>query len=164
VQIEISTLEDEEGELETLVNGATPPALPDKNWFQRNWKWFVPSGCLTIILLFLAFFAGVLSIAELSLKGNDAYAQAMARAQASPQVATRIGLPLKVGWFVSGSINTSGDSGDADLSIPISGPKGKGKILVVAKKVAGSWQFETLRVEVDSQRDQIDLLQPVLLH
>jgi len=27
------------------------------NWWTRNWKWFVPTGCLTILALFLVFVA-----------------------------------------------------------------------------------------------------------
>jgi hypothetical protein len=144
--------------MESSMGGARTPALPCKNWFERNWKWFVPTGCLTIIVLFLAFIAGVLSIVELSLKSSGAYIQALAAAQANPQVANKIGRPLKAAWFVSGDINTNGDSGDADISIPISGPKGRGTIYAVAKKIAGNWQFETLQVELDGQPDRIDLL------
>jgi hypothetical protein len=140
--------------------GATPPsAEPRRTWFERNWIWFIPTGCLTIIVLFFAFIAGVLGIVQASFKSSDAYTQALVLAQDNSQVSDKIGKPLKPGWFVSGSINVSGDSGDADISIPISGPKGNGKIYAVAKKVAGVWQYETLQVEVNGQQDRIDILQ-----
>ncbi|MGD0901362.1 MAG: cytochrome c oxidase assembly factor Coa1 family protein [Terracidiphilus sp.] len=145
--------------METSVAAATPPALPRRNWFERNWKWFVPSGCLTIIVLLLAFVAGVLSIVEVSFKSSGAYTQALALAQANSQVSDKIGRPLKPGWFALGSISINGDSGDADISIPISGPNGKGRIYAVAKKIAGIWRYETLEIEVDGQPDRIDLLQ-----
>jgi len=35
---------------------AAVPA-PPSNWWSRNWKWFVPTGCLTLILLFSLFLA-----------------------------------------------------------------------------------------------------------
>ncbi len=143
----------------TSMGAAIPSAEPRKNWFERNWKWFVPSGCLTLIVLFLAFIAGIFAIVEASFKSSDVYTHALAQANANSHVSDAIGKPLKPGWFISGSINVSGDSGDADISIPISGPKGKGTIYAVAKKVAGAWQYETLQVEVDGQPDRIDLLQ-----
>jgi hypothetical protein len=139
--------------------GATPPAEPRKGWFGRNWKWFVPGGCLTIIVLIAAVIGGILFIVEGSIKTSGAYTQALAQAQANPQVAEKIGRPIKGGWFVSGNINTNGDSGDADISFPISGSIGKGKVYAVAKKSVGIWQFDTLQVEVDGQADRIDLLQ-----
>jgi Cytochrome oxidase complex assembly protein 1 len=119
----------------------------------------IGSGCLTIIVLIAAFVGGILMIVESSVKSSGAYAQALAQAQANSQVADKIGRPVKPGWFVSGSVNVSGDSGDADISFPIHGPIGKGKVYAVAKKSAAVWQFETLQVEVNGQADRIDLLQ-----
>lgn len=141
------------------MGAITPPPGPRKSWFGRNWKWFVPSGCLTVIVLVLAFIAGVFGIVEASIRSSGPYTHALAQAQASSQVSERLGQPLKPGWLVSGSINVNGDSGDADISIPISGPKGKGEIYVVANKIAGVWQYKTLQVEIDGQPDRIDLLQ-----
>jgi Cytochrome oxidase complex assembly protein 1 len=91
---------------------------------------------------------------------SDCYQQTLARVRTSPEIAQKIGEPLKVGWLASGSINTSNSSGNADISIPISGPKGKGTIYMVAKKSAGLWKFETLQVEVKGETARIDLLQP----
>jgi hypothetical protein len=137
----------------------TPYPVPQQNWFARNWKWFVPTGCLTLLVLFFAFLAGILGLVETFVRSSDAYREALTRARADPRVVDKIGQPLHPGWFVSGSVNVSGESGDADISIPISGPKGKGKIYVSAKKIAGQWRFETLQVEVAGQSDRIDLLQ-----
>ena len=143
----------------TSMGAITPPPWPRKSWFERNWKWFVPSGCLTLIVLFLAFVAAIFGIVETSFRSSGPYTHALAQAQANSQVSEKLGQPLKPGWLVSGSINVNGDSGDADISIPISGPRGKGEIYVVANKIAGEWQYKTLQVAVDGQQDRIDLLQ-----
>ena len=143
----------------TTVGTPTQPETPRKGWFARNWMWFIPSGCLTIIVLFAALIGGIFALVEGSIKNSDVYTQAMAHAQANPQVAEQIGLPLKSGWFISGSINESNDTGDANIAIPISGPKGKGTIHATAKRTAGQWQFETLGVTVEGQATSIDLMQ-----
>lgn len=137
---------------------AVPPQ-PQKGWFARHWISVLSIGCLGLIVLGVAFAGGILLLVESSIKSSDAYTQAMARAQESPLVLEKIGQPLRAGWFVSGSISVSGSSGNADFSIPISGSKGKGTIFVVAKKSAGSWQFESLQVEVEGEPQRIDLLQ-----
>ena len=129
-------------------------------WFGRNWKWAVPLGALVLFFLFASFIGGIFLLVEVSFQHSDSYTQALARARTDPRVAARIGGPLKVGWLASGSINTSGPSGDADISIPISGPKGKGTLYVVAKKSAGLWTFKTLQVEVEGESERIDLLLP----
>jgi len=50
---------------------------------------------------------------------------------------------------MSGNTNINGASGEANLSIPISGPKGKGTIYVAAKKSLGRWNYSGLTVEIE---------------
>jgi len=130
------------------------------NWFSRNWKWFIPVSVLTLLLLAASFVGAVLVLVETSFQHSDFYTQALAKARANPQVAEKIGRPLKAGWMASGNANTSGSSGDADISFPLSGPKGKGTLHLVAKKTAGVWKLETLQVEIEGEAEPIDLLQP----
>jgi hypothetical protein len=131
---------------------------PRPNWWHRNWKWFVPVGCLSVLLLVTAF-VGVLFYAIAGLmKSSDAYRDALAKAKSSPAVVHELGKPIEEGFFTSGSIRVSGPSGDADLSIPISGPKGTGTIYLEAHKSAGVWTFSKLVVEIDTDRKRVNLL------
>ena len=134
---------------------AAVPAQP--NWWSRNWKWFVPTGCLTLILLFCLFIALIFSVVMGSIKSSDAYKQAVARARANPTVVEKLGTPIAEGYFVSGNINVQNDSGNADLQIPISGPKGKAVIHAVAVKSAGQWEYSRLTVTIEGQ-PELDLL------
>jgi hypothetical protein len=126
-------------------------------WWSRNWKWFVPVGCLTMVLLFvLAIAALVFGVFGL-MKQSTVYTQAVAEARAHPAVAEAMGSPIEEGTFVSGNFEESGPSGSASLSIPLSGPKGDGTLYVEAKKSAGQWTFSTLVLQApDASR--IDLL------
>ncbi len=143
----------------TSFGAVTPPAGPRKGWFKRNWKWFVPACCLVVFLFIAGGIAGILALIEGSIKQSGAYTQSLALAQSNPQVIAQIGQPVAAGFFVSGNINVNGDSGDADISFPVSGPKGKGKVYAVAKKIADQWQFQTLLFGADGQTGRIDLLQ-----
>ena len=136
-----------------------PPsaAAPRSGWWSRNWKWFVPTGCLTVFLLFVAFIALIVLVVFGALKSTDVYKTALARAQADPAVIKALGTPIDDGLFLSGSTKVEGGSGTADLAIPISGPKGKGKIFVVATKSAGRWTYKTLAVEIAQTGQRIDL-------
>jgi hypothetical protein len=50
-----------------------------------------------------------------------------------PAVAQKLGGRIEEGWLTSGSINVgTGGSGDANLAVPISGPKGNGTVYVMA--------------------------------
>lgn len=137
---------------------AAVPA-PQPGWWSRNWKWFVPTGCLTLILLFCLFIALIFTVVVGSMKSSDAYKQAVAKAKANPMVVERLGTPLAEGYFVTGNINVHNDSGDADLQIPISGPKGKAVIHAVARKSAGKWEYSRLTITIEGQ-PELDLLAP----
>ena len=138
------------------VGGAAPAPRP--GWWSRNWKWFVPAGCLTVIGLVVAFVAAVVMIVFGALKSSDAYKTAVARAKAHPEVTAALGQPIEEGMFLSGKTNVEGSSGEADLAIPISGPKGKAKIYAIATKTAGRWNYSTLEVEVTGRDERIHLL------
>ena len=137
-----------------------PPGMPPQpsSWWSRNWKWFVPAGCLTIVLLVAAFISGIVMIVFGSMKQADVYKQALARAQSDPQVVQRFGSPIEPGMFLSGNININGPSGEANIAIPIHGPRAKGTIYVEATKNAGKWNYALMQVAVEGEDTRIDLL------
>jgi Fungal protein of unknown function (DUF1783). len=134
------------------------PQTPRPNWWKRNWKWFVPLGCFGMLILFVAFVGSVAVIVFSAMKSTDVYKDALARATAHPSVIEVLGSPIKEGFLVSGNTNVNGASGEANLSIPISGPKGKGTIYVAANKSLGRWNYSGLIVEIEKTHQRIDLL------
>ena len=129
-----------------------------KNWWGRNWKWLVPTGCLSSLLILAAFVAVILTIVSVAMKSSDVYQQAMQRARANPAVVEALGTPITDGFLASGSVNTSGSSGNANLSNPISGSKGSATIVLQARKSGGEWSYSTLRVEIGATGRRIDLM------
>ncbi len=130
------------------------------SWWGKNWKWFVPVGCLSMVLLVAAFIALIFTFVFGMMKNSTAYSEALERARANPAVSASLGTPIEEGFFVSGNVSESGPSGEAELSIPISGPRGAGTIYLEARKSAGAWTFSRLVVEVDATNERIDLLEP----
>ena len=120
--------------------------------------WFVPTGCLAMLVLFALFVGGIVMLVFGAMKSSDAYKTAVARARANPEVVAALGTPIDEGLFVSGKTNVEGSSGEADLTIPISGPKGKAKLYAIATKRAGQWTYTTLEVAIDGRDDRVNLL------
>lgn len=135
---------------------SSQPARP--GWWSRNWKWFVPAGCLTFVVLMVAFVAAIVLIVFGAMKSSDAYKTAVARAKANSDVVAALGTPIAEGMWVSGKTNVNGSSGEADITFPISGPKGKAKVYAVATKTAGRWTYSTLEAEIDGREERINLL------
>jgi Cytochrome oxidase complex assembly protein 1 len=139
--------------------GASPVQPRPQTWFDRNWKWLLALLLVLAFLIVVSFIAVVLFGVEALIKDSDPYQLAVRRATESPAVAEKLGTPIHVEWFASGSVNFSGSDGSVNLSIPISGPKGRGHIAVVGKEHANRWTFETLEVDVRGEDQPILLLQ-----
>ena len=137
-----------------------PPAVPSSkpNWWTRNWKWFMPLGCLSVAIFFVAFVASIMLIVFSAVKSTDVYKDALARAKADPAVIEALGSPIKDGFLVSGNTNVNGASGEANLAIPVSGPKANGTIYVAATKSLGHWNYSGLVAEIRQTHQRIDLL------
>lgn len=132
------------------------PSPPRGGWWARNWKWFVPAGCLSVLVLFAVFVCGIVLIVFSAMKSSDVYKTAVARAKADLRVQRALGSDVHDRMFPSGKTNVTGPTGEAELAIPISGARGKGTIYVVATKALGEWQYSTLIVKTNDG-ETIDL-------
>ncbi len=117
----------------------------------------VPVVVLTPVLFCGGLLTLVFSVGYSALKNQWYYEQAVARTRANAEVTAILGTPVDAG-FPSGNLNRRGPFGHADLSIPISGPDGKGTIYVVAEKSDGQWSFSTLEVAIQPTGELIDLM------
>ena len=124
-----------------------------EDWFARHWKLLVLASVGVFAIFGFSIFAIVLGV----LRSTPVYTEALADARVHPAVKSELGEPVEAGWFVCGSVNVSGSSGAADLTIPISGPTGSGTLFAIAEKRAGRWRFELLEVEVEGREDRIPL-------
>jgi hypothetical protein len=119
----------------------------------------VPLGCFSMAMVFVAFISAVVLIVLSAVKSTDVYKGALARARAYPAVIDALGSPITEGFLVSGNTNVNGASGEANLSIPVSGPKGRGTLYVAATKSLGRWNYSGLVLEMAKTHQRIDLLQ-----
>ena len=119
----------------------------------------MPTGCLSLLVLLVAFVGSIALIVFSAMKSTDVYKDALARARVNRAVVESLGSPIKEGFLVSGNTNVNGASGEANLSIPISGPNGKATIYVAARKSLGRWDYSGLIVEIAKSHQRIDLLQ-----
>lgn len=137
-----------------------PPSIPAASsgtWWDRNWKWFVPTACVGAVLVLVAFVAVIVTVVFGFIKSSDPYKVSVERAKASPAVVEKLGEPITEGFLVTGNINVSGPSGNANLAIPIAGPKAEATIYVQGVKAMGQWSFPRLVVEIEKTAERIDL-------
>lgn len=114
-------------------------------------------GCAVVIFAGVVLVAAIVVLILTGMSSSDVCTQAVARAQSSARVRAVLGQPVDKGWWVTGSINTSNSTGDADVTIPISGPQGEATIHAKATKANGVWTFSILTVTLPDGK-VVDLL------
>jgi len=108
-----------------------------------------------VVATFALFFVSVFVLVESMFHGSEVYAAALAKAQENPCVVQKLGSPMKPDWMTSGQINETNDEGDAELSIPLRGPRGSGSLELKAKRENKVWEIQSLILEHDIDRVQI---------
>lgn len=94
-----------------------------------------------------------------SLLGNsEAGRLALAQAEAHPAVVAKLGSPLTKGRFVTGSVKVENASGSADLSMPVTGPKGAGRLFVKATRSGGQWRLDEVFLVPDDGSSRVNVV------
>ena len=124
----------------------------------KPWVKWVVLGCVGLIVVGLCVAAGIFALVMGSLKQSDAYKDALTAVRSNPAAVEALGEPIEPGFFLSGSVNVTGPAGDAELSIPLHGPRGKGTLYLEATKRAGRWEYSLLELAVAGKEERIGLL------
>lgn len=121
-------------------------AQAERGWWQRNLKWVILIGALALLASCAALIGGIGYLLVSTQRSIEAYQVALARAQTHPDVIARLGEPIEAGWLASGSYEFKNGEGKADLSIPLSGPRGEGTLAVFAHKQQGAWVYRRMEL------------------
>lgn len=143
------------------MNPPLPPGAPPQPPKKTNWWMIGGCGCMGVIVLGLGMIAvGFFSVMGI-IKSTGPYKTALAAAQNSPAVQAELGTPIEAGFFTMGSVNTNSQNGatteEADLTIPLKGPKGAGKVHYSATKAGNGWNVKDFSVTIDGSGKKIDL-------
>ncbi|WP_433829080.1 cytochrome c oxidase assembly factor Coa1 family protein [Flavobacterium anhuiense] len=128
-----------------------------QSWLSRNWKWFVPSGCLTLLVIVGLFIGGIFYEVTSIIKDSEAYKESMVAIQNNKTVTEKLGSPIETDGIVSGTVTSTNDVRTCDVQVPLKGPKGKGTLFVVGEK-RGTWKYSEMSVYIESTKEKIDLL------
>lgn len=140
------------------VPAPPPPPVPQKSWFSRNWKWFLPTVIGVPLLLVVLFISVILGAVFGMMKSSEPYKYAVATASHDARVSEQLGTPITPGWYASGSIHLNNDSGDAEMTIPLNGTRRHGTVYVEARKSDGVWRYQRLEVEIEGVPNRVNLL------
>src|SRR5437868_3379313 len=106
--------------------------IPQGGWWSRNWKWFVPVGCLTLLATCGCCMGGIFFTGATAVSRSRAYQEALTRAKADPDVQKALGTPIEAGWMNQFSSVSQGGQTRTEARIPLKGPKGEAALFVRA--------------------------------
>ena len=122
------------------------------------WVW-AGIGCVAAVVGVVAFVAFIVFVVFASIRSATPYNDALTRAKSDPRVIAALGSPVKAGFMITGSMKTENDTGTANITIPISGPKQSARIAIIGYKQGGRWSY-TQMVVTPERGDPINLLVP----
>ena len=138
-------------------------AWRNKRWesveeFRRVQRGWAIAGAIVVAALALltAFAFSMFFMVSGMLKDTDAYKTGAQTLQANAQAMQILGPPITTG-FPSGSVQTSGPSGEAQLAIPVEGQKARGTLYIEATKSKGVWKPDRMELQIEGG-ERIDLI------
>ncbi len=118
---------------------------------RRIWPWVVfPLGCITLIGVCCCGGLGMLGFGVFAaLKSSEPYQTGLKRVLASEDVKDAIGEPIKPSFLVQGNINLQNENGEADITFPVTGPRGTAQVHVRGTRAGGKWRYDEISVTLD---------------
>jgi hypothetical protein len=133
-------------------------AWRDAEHFRKTQRAWAIAGLAIWLAVIGAATALVVSIPT-AMKNSEAYAMTMEAVRASPEVLEALGNDVDSGFWVGGSLNIqAGGTGEARLSIPLSGSKASGTAVSHAIRFGGRWSMRLIVVTVEGSETPIVLL------
>lgn len=137
-------------------------AWKNKKWdneeqFLKNQKDWTKWGLIVVggmALFFTITFTTVFG----AIGKNEPMSTAIAIIQEDPKCIEVLGEDIKKGFGWTGSINTSGTSGSADISFTMKGSKSSAKCYLKAHKDLGDWKIDLLLAKDKETEENILLI------
>ena len=135
----------------TQQSGQQAPSRPGKVRVRS-----VPMLVGILLLTIGMYIFGIANLVFKVIKLSVPYRYAVQVATNDARVQAILGAPVKPGWTVGGTVSARRSSGSARLSIPLQGSAQKGKVYVIAKKLAGAWSYQKLELNL-ANGESVDL-------
>lgn len=127
--------------------------LTQKNWWQRNWKWFTP------VAVIIIFASGLFMISDMdkhlgdfakASSDTELFKNAVEKAQQDPRVVELLGQlePIENMAIIEGEVQYTNNDQAVELSVRILGSKGKARLDISAEWINESWEYQKINIRI----------------
>lgn len=142
--------------------------IVDKNWWNNNWKWFLPTSilfCLLLIGLMVSSGIGgnMTDIAQ-AYTEDSLYQNAVEKVKTNKRALAVLGEiePIDKLAVLEGNAVYSNDNNSVTSSIRIKGSKGKGKMDLLAEKNGTVWEYKMIKIRIKNPKEEIQIIKETL--
>tara|TARA_Y100001934_G_C11956515_1_gene587424 strand:+ start:205 stop:651 length:447 start_codon:yes stop_codon:yes gene_type:complete len=127
--------------------------IEQKNWWKRNWKWFVPV-CGIILISITVFLSsgmgGITTDFAQAYADTELYENALIKVNADEKVNELLGEiePLGKMAILEGQTEYSNDNQKVNSTVRIIGTKGKARMDITADRINGKWNYSKINVRI----------------
>nr|WP_315173385.1 cytochrome c oxidase assembly factor Coa1 family protein [uncultured Flavobacterium sp.] len=142
--------------------------IVEKSWWNRNWKWSLPTFTLLILfalgILFTTTIDGNLTDIAQAYSEHSLYEKAIEKAQTNTRVLEVIGTiePMDQLAVLEGNAIYSNHNKAVAVSVRIKGTKGKGKMDIAAVKNGKEWEYQKISIRIKDPKEEIQILKDTL--
>lgn len=136
----------------------------DRNWFKRNWKWFVPvilSSILFIVIFSLSGSKNHMSNFVQAYADTPLYENAVKKSNANKEVQSVLGKlePVDELAILESNVEYGDNNKSVNLSVRVHGNKGTGKMDVLATRKGKGWKYKNIKIRIKQPKQEIVVLQ-----
>jgi hypothetical protein len=133
--------------------------VQQKNWWKRNWKWFVPVCGVIVLSIGLFFSSGMGKITSdfaQAYADTELYENALEKVKSNQDVIELLGQiePIDKLAILEGEVKYSNDHKTVNSSIRIIGTEGKARMDISADRVNDKWNYTKINVRIKKPTDK----------
>jgi hypothetical protein len=128
------------------------------NWWQRNWRWFLPliSFLMIGIFFFISSINGLTDFAQ-AYADTELCQNAINEANKNEKVIESLGKLESIDKLaiMEGNSVYSKEGKHVEVTVRVSGEKGKGKLDISADKNGEKWQYKKIKIRMKKTGNEI---------
>ena len=134
--------------------------LSEKSWFKRNWKWLTPLSVFVVVVVIM--FSSLMSAGNVSdfataFSEDKLYQDAIDKANENTDVQNVLGKLEAVDKMaiLESTVEYTNHKQSVNLSVRVSGDKGKAKMDIKADKKNAKWQYNFIKLRIKEPKQEI---------
>jgi len=128
-----------------------------KNYWQRHWKWIIPSTLLFLIIFLKSPIGNAVTDIAKVYADASVYENALDEVKANDTAIAILGTIAPIDKFavVEGAVSYSNNNETVKITIRIKGSENKGKLDIIANKLNGDWVYELIQIRLKAPKKTI---------